>query len=363
MKYTRTCLTAFAFALISLSFTPAADAQTCTETGFIRDGINLTAALINPVTVTSPVNAAGCHIGIYYDSGTAILDGADIYGASYFGVAVNADAAPVVVQFTRNLIHNIGEVPFNGTQHGIGIYVRAFFASEVTGFITDNIVTAYQKGGIVVNGRVRLSRLSNNEVHGLGHVDFIAQNGIQIGYGAMPYPGEVLSNRISGNSYIGTPGDGSSAAGILIVGGPGYGVCPDGNDCPYTTTAVIGINAGFTQLGRNFLFNNDVGVYSSNIDALGNAPATPTFVLMVGSIASSDRCFNPYQAGISAVGNNDVIVANYILQGGGYGPECGMGIDLTGSINPVVNGNNVEPAPGPDATRARMARIKVVPVK
>ena len=53
----------------NLSVTSASPAQaaTCTPTGFVRDGINMTAALINPVTVPAVVNAARCHIGIYID--------------------------------------------------------------------------------------------------------------------------------------------------------------------------------------------------------------------------------------------------------------------------------------------------------
>ena len=45
-----------------------ASAQTCTETGFEKDGINMTAATINPAgTVTGVIDATGCHIGVYYD--------------------------------------------------------------------------------------------------------------------------------------------------------------------------------------------------------------------------------------------------------------------------------------------------------
>jgi len=319
----------FAFACL-LAPTSPARAATCTPTGFVRDGIDLTAALINPVSVPSPLNATGCNIGVYYDTGVATLSQVDIYGANYFGVVVNGDANPVVVHITRNLIHNIGEVPFNGTQHGIGIYLRAFFGANITGEVVSNTVTGYQKGGIVANGKgVKISNLDSNHVVGIGHVDFIAQNGIQIGYGAKP--GQVRSNVVSGNSYIGTPGDGSASGGILVVGGPGYGLCPDGLDCPYTTGVVI---------ANNQLFNNDVGVYSSNIQADGSAPPTATTMLIGANLIADDQCYNQaYQAGISDQGNTDYILLNYIAQGGGYGPSCGPNIDTTGSVNPQVFGN------------------------
>src|SRR5829696_2819230 len=257
----------------------SADAATCTGTGFMRDGIEMTAALINPAAPPSVVDATGCHIGIYIDhlivGGVANIQGRDIYGASYFGVLVNGDTGSVQANLRNNLVHNIGEVPFNGAQHGVGIYIRAFFAGfNVTGEITGNTVFAYQKGGIVVNGRGgKISKVNNNRVLGQGHVTYIAQNGIQVGYGAMPYPAQVVGNAVSGNSYIGTPGDGSASAGILVVGGDWLSPCPDGGACPYSSNVFI---AG------NILFNNDTGVNVYNAQAGPGyaAPAAPTLVLI-----------------------------------------------------------------------------------
>ena len=62
-------------------------AATCKQTGFVRDGINLTAAIINPTsTVTGDVNATGCDIGVFFDTGRqGTVDTADIYGARYLG--------------------------------------------------------------------------------------------------------------------------------------------------------------------------------------------------------------------------------------------------------------------------------------
>ena len=317
----------------------------CANTGFVRDGINLTAALINPATVTTPLDATTCDIGVYYDNnqagGVATLNAVDIRGARYYGVVVNGDAGPLAIHLTNNLVHNIGNVPFDGTQHGVGIYVRAFSTFNVTGEIMGNTVSAYQKGGVVVTGAgVRLSKLDNNRIYGLGHVTFIAQNGIQISYGAMPFPSEIIGNTVVGNSFIGT-GDGSSSAGILVVGGAGFGLCPNGDPCPYEKNVLIGINSALNQAGTNFLFNNDVGIWAYNLAGDGvSAPPVPTSILIVGNIAGDDQAYNQsYQAGISDFGNTDYILYNYILQGGGYGNPCTSNIDVTGSINPQTIGN------------------------
>jgi hypothetical protein len=103
------------------------DAATCTPTGFFRDAINMTAALINPVgSVTGTIDATGCNIGVYYNvaglGGT--VQNAGVFGANYFGVVVNGDAGSVNVDVRSSFIHDIGEVPHNGTQHGVGVLPR-----------------------------------------------------------------------------------------------------------------------------------------------------------------------------------------------------------------------------------------------
>jgi hypothetical protein len=355
-----------ALAVITMfMFAPSASAATCTATGFVRDAINLTAAQINPAAVTSPLDATGCDIGVYFDhnvaGGVATLTSVDVSGARYYGVVVNGDGGSLVAHINNNQIHHIGNVPFDGSQHGVGLYIRAFFGFNVTGEATGNLVFAYQKGGIVATGRgVKIAKLDNNSVHGLGHVDFIAQNGIQISYGAMPFPSQVMSNTVTGNSYIGFPGDGSASGGILIVGGPYYGLCPDGDPCPYVKTAFIGINSALNALGPNTVLNNDVGLFVSNVAGNGNAPPTPTNNLMVANLAGSDVAYNTsYMAGISDYGNTDLIVANTIFQGGGYN-GCATSIDTVGSITPFITANKPACAP-PAAARASVGRLKASP--
>src|SRR5205814_5058320 len=60
-------------------------APTCTPTGFIRDGMDLTAEVFNPATpVTGEVDATGCNIGVYF-SQPGSVSGANVHGANYFG--------------------------------------------------------------------------------------------------------------------------------------------------------------------------------------------------------------------------------------------------------------------------------------
>jgi len=282
----------------------SAVAATCTPTGFHRDGLDLTAAQIGG-TVTGTLDATGCNIGVYYGPGSSgSVVGATVENANYYGV-VN-DGGSVAV--TNSTITNIGESPFNGSQHGVGIYWA--YHSAATGTIKNNLVTKYQKGGIVVNGAGSSATITGNTVTGLGTVDFIAQNGIQIGFGAT---GTITGNTVSGNEYTGT--NFASSGGILVVGGPFYGD-------PFST----GIN-----VTKNVVTNNDVGVWLSNAEADGSPPQTPTKNVVVNnSISKTDGLTNisgdtgtcGYQAGIADEGTQDNIVNNHISGSGYSSSDC-----------------------------------------
>lgn len=279
---------------------PSASAATsCTATGYIRDGINLTAALINPSgTVSGDVDASGCNIGVYYSAGvTGTVKGANIHNANYFGVVNNGGA--VTVENSR--IHDIGESPLNGDQHGVAVYW--VYGSAATGAITNNTIWNYQKGGIVVNGVGSSASVSGNTVTGQGPVSYIAQNGIQIGYGATA---TVMRNTVSGNSYTGTS---TVSGGIIVVGGP----CPYYYGSAYTTD---------TQIVGNTVVNNDVGIWLTNLQAdCASAPTTATNIKVVNNTISNDAVTNGYgyQAGIADQGYNDKIIHNTI-SGAGYDP-------------------------------------------
>ena len=293
--------------------TPAA-AVTCTPTGFVRDGINMTAAQIGG-NVTGSLDASPCNIGVYYDNTTSgNVTGANIFGANYFGVVVNGEVGAVSVNVTGSTIHDIGETPLNGTQHGNAIYYRAFGGSA-SGTISGNTVTHYQKNGITINGNVSAT-IANNTVKGEGPVPYIAQNGIQVGYGAQA---TVTENTVTGNAYTGA--NGASSGGILVVGGPCFGQ-------PYTTGLSI---------MKNTLTGNDVGVWLFNADAGCATTTTRTANRVILNTITNDFVTNTtgysascgYQAGIADVGIDDVIVNNEI-SGFGYTPTAGG--DCTGSM-------------------------------
>lgn len=309
-------LIAMAVAALGAALLPTmASAATCTPTGFFRDGIDLTAAQIGG-NVTGTLDATGCNIGVYYGPGTSgSVNSADIFGASYFGVVARGAS----VNVTNSHVHNIGDVPFNGAQHGLAIYFATVDTGSATaqptctpgsttGTISGNTVDNYQKGGIISNCAGTTVTVTNNAVTGLGPVSYIAQNGIQLGYGAK---GTVSGNAVSGNAYTGT--NLASSAGILVVGGPCFGL-------PYTVGSSI---------TKNTLTQNDVGVWLFNADSSCNATTTRTNNSVKQNTISNNAVTNTtgynatcgYQAGVADVGHRDLIVNNSI-SGFGYTPQA-----------------------------------------
>jgi hypothetical protein len=324
MKHLTAAVAAAAVALVAVAAASGSSAATCTPTGFFRDSINMTAALINPAKVPGTVNATGCNIGIYFGPGsTGQVNKAEVYGANYFGVVNNGGK----VNVQNSSIHDIGETPLNGTQHGVGIYWA--YGAASSGDIGNDTIWNYQKGGIVVNSGT--ANVHNNTVTGQGRIAYTAQNGIQMAFGGS---GSIHNNVVSGNAYTGgnpaTPGDGNvntDATGILVFGG-----CGDAVSTP--------------EVNNNTLSENDIGVYYVNYDAsCSTTPATPTNGSIHNNAISNNHITNwlgnldgrGYQAGIAEWGNGDDI-HNNTISGAGYAPTDNASdyltpIDVRGSSN------------------------------
>jgi hypothetical protein len=205
-------------------------AGVCVPTPFIRDGRVMTAAVLGtPVAITrTVVDATGCDIGIYYAPGmTGSVDQSSVAGATYFGIVNHSSTVDV----TRSSVSNIGDRPFGGAQHGNAILyttenqvinpdgtITVVTVGSASGTISGNQVSLYQKGGILVRGLGASAEILDNEVKGLGPVDFIAQNGIQVSNGGS---GTVRENIVSDNDY--TP-PGVTSCGILLLQAAGVKV-------------------------------------------------------------------------------------------------------------------------------------------
>lgn len=191
-------------------------APSCTSVSTSKG--SLTAAQIGG-TVSGDLDATGCDIGAYFNnSNPGEVNNAEVHDANQYGVFVDGnEAGSTTVDVTHSKVYNIGHhdgsgaFDPNGSQYGIGVYYYGFGTpGTVSGDIKGNEISQYQKGGVAVNGENASAKVKYNKVTGLSPVPFIAQNGIQFGYGAT---GQVRDNMVDGNSY---EGDGWTSTGILM---------------------------------------------------------------------------------------------------------------------------------------------------
>lgn len=212
----------------------------------------ISGVVVSNMTISGPVETDGCG----NTQGTYLV----------YGIFVkNADASII-----NNKILNIAPAnsSLDGCQYGVGIRFgsRALAYIGHTGTISNNIVSGYAKGGIVVDGDGTNVTLSKNTVTGLQVVNVVGQNGIQISRGAT---GTVDSNTVSGNIYGVTLQD-LSADGILlydVVGG-----------VTVTNNSVSGNDEG-------------IGVYS---DAAYDSSSNPVQVATKVSIKNNHATNNVY---------------------------------------------------------------------
>ena len=146
------------------------------------------------------------------------------------------------VNISSSSIHDIGESPLNGSQHGVGVLyttvdqVGNTTGAAATGTLRGTTITDYQKNGVVVSGPGAKATVKNNTVTGQGRIDWIAQNGIQISSGAT---GIVTGNTVSKNFYTPKP---VTACGLLFF--HAGGVKQSDNDFSRNEVNVCNVSRG-----------------------------------------------------------------------------------------------------------------------
>lgn len=121
---------------------------------------------------------------------------------------------------TNNVLFDINQGVNFGCQEGNAIEARNFDGESLSSSIrtdvtiSDNFVQRYQKTGVLVNGLVD-AIVARNTIEGAGPSTAIAQNGVQVGFGATAL---VSANTISGNNY---PPNSFFACGIIVVDADG----------------------------------------------------------------------------------------------------------------------------------------------
>ena len=169
----------------------------------------------SPVTLTKFFTTSAANYPIVYahDADSINVENLTVDGAGrgnsnyrFIGVGYH-DAGGTLSGCT---LEDIRETPINGNQHGVAIYAYVDNSTPRVVQVTNNALSGFQKNGMALNGNNLTANVTGNTVTGAGAVNFIAQNGIQIGFGGT---GSVIGNTISGFSY--TPATDASCGALL----------------------------------------------------------------------------------------------------------------------------------------------------
>ena len=172
---------------------------------------------------------------------------------SLYGVTVLGGA---FLNMSNSKVENIGGNPqTDGCQGGVGIDVGLATSSTTadpgTAVLTNDVVSTYQKNGMLVDGAGSNATISGATVTGTGPTPAIAQNGIQISDGAT---GKITGSTVSGDE-----------CNVSVCG-------PDG----FTQVQAAGIllfDAGKVTVSGTTVSSCDLGVY--NIEDFAWAFYTP----------------------------------------------------------------------------------------
>jgi parallel beta-helix repeat protein len=191
----------------------------------------LTAALAATAgqTITTPVNATGCDIGIYVGAGVdnVTINGANVTGANVEGIF--AEQNPTALTIENSTVTGNGVAPGARTTPGGGILLAGVSGATITG----NTVTNNNGGGILVNdngpvdtgagtgGTPPTTVINSN-------ADTVSNNTISdnpgscaIVYATHNTGGQISGGTISGNTITGTPGVftsfGPDVGGIVVA--------------------------------------------------------------------------------------------------------------------------------------------------
>jgi hypothetical protein len=191
---------------------------------------------------------------------------------------------------TKDTVVGATNVPLNGCQRGLGVLVGDSDSQPGNAVLKKVNVSGYQKNGITAVGQGTTLTVNGSTVTGAGQTPEIAQNGIQISFGAQ---GTVTKTTVSGNECdVASCGlEGEQATGVLFYGEAAAG----------------------SSLRSSVVSSNDNGVY--NLHESKSSPTSPEVTI------SKDTLTDNRYEGI-ALDTGDALIDNDTINGTGeYGIE------------------------------------------
>jgi hypothetical protein len=170
---------------------------------------------------------------------------------------------------------------FKGCQHGVAIEVGSKTPAEVgTASLKNVTVTGYQKNGPTAKGVGSTLTMSGSTIKGEGPSPFIAQNGVEVAFGAKA---KIKSSTVSGNecNVASCGANGEQASGMLFFEA-----------------------ASGTSVTGSTITENDLGVYYAS--GSKTVPASPDLVISK-DVMTSNRYEGVYLEEGKALLKSDVI--------------------------------------------------------
>jgi hypothetical protein len=200
-----------------------------------------------------------------------------------------------------------------GCQDGLAIYTQAGYGSTLTSavIIENSSVHDYDKNGITVDGDKINGTVTGNYVVGIGATPLIAQNGIQVSYGAV---GKVTDNTVTDDVYVSPEGGPYySASGILLYDSGG------------SSALSITVN-------MNTVSNTQGGIA---ID--GDVNGTADYNVITSNKVTTSSAAGPYLVdGIDMCSNHNTATSNTVFNSSG----SGVHIDSSCTESSGPSGNN-----------------------
>ncbi len=172
----------------------------------------------------------------------------------------------------NNQILSVTNTPRDGTQQGIALYLRNVDTLFRHIQVENNQISDFQKNGMAIIGLGLVTDVIGNEVNGSGPINELAQNGIQVSFGAT---GAIRDNVIQGlwcvsdncAQTVDDELDGDLASGILIYYPGEQDVLIGANQITDNQCGLCLVGSPFFRVTENDIENSLIGVHVTEKDA------------------------------------------------------------------------------------------------
>ncbi len=197
--------------------------------------------------------------------------------------------------------------------NGNAIYLSSM-GNEVEVEVKGCTISNFYKNGITSNYKGLTVNIHNNDITGSGLLDGVAQNGIQVGFGAT---GSVVKNTISDIAYT---GEDYEATGILFIDSSGTAKDNTVTNCQAGIVAQAG---WYPPVTCDVTIENNTIIDTSNLTGL-------SYIAGTGAVTWDENAII------------NVTIKNNSLTGPGYGEGVSIGSEYgEGIVNATIEGNDI----------------------